>query len=326
MTVVLHGMDTENPPYWWGWSISGLGRASGFVDPVYRADFFEELKIADQSSQINVRPRNLKPGGYWWTSVYAIDTTTGRGWHGYGSTAPQWTYSGSNPAMSLFRCCASQLTLPALPTVEAVLAAGDSGAGYTKVWHPPAGTSGKYLIVGIGFNGPDWAADELIGGMTWQPDSDDLGTYQSLSRLGRVVGANMSLEIWGLANPADEVGTRGRLHAGPGTASDRTAYCAAWLSGVTKAPTISAGSTGTGTAAIDTYSATWNLALNWGSILLTSPLTAALGLSELAEYQLSTAVHRISTAMGSEVATGSGTTGWAHNSAEWACMTAVFGG
>jgi len=213
------------------------------------------------------------------------------------------------------------------PTVESVLAYGDSGAGYTRVWHPPAGLTNKYLVVGIGFNGPDWSPTELVNGITWQPDSTNSGTYQSLARLGRVVGANMSMELWGLANPTDEIGSNGRLHAGPGTSSDRTAYCAAWLSGARAAPTVSAGTVGSGTASSDSYSGNpSSLVLNWGSIRLQSPLTAALGLTELAEYQLATASNKISTAMGSEVATGAGIAGWTHSSAEWASMNAVFAG
>jgi hypothetical protein len=212
------------------------------------------------------------------------------------------------------------------PTVESVAAWGESGGGYPFGWHPPSGATGKYLIVGVALRPIDNVATRTVAGVTWQPDYQVAGTHQSLTRLGRKVGTTMSMEIWGLANPTDEIGSNGKLHMGTGVGSDRSAWCGAWLSGAS-APTISAGSVGSGTASSDSAAAsTGDLVLNWGSIADDSALTAALGLTELVEHQQSAATRNVSTALGSEIATGAETSGWTHASLEWVSMSAVFAG
>lgn len=219
-------------------------------------------------------------------------------------------------------------TASSTPVVEETAVGGDSGSGYNTSWAIANYGSDTYLLVGVAFRGPDWTNAELVNGVRWEPDTTNPATYEPLTRLGRVVGTTMSMEIWGRANPTPAVGANGRLYMGPGTSSDRTAWCGALVSGVSETPTVSSGAAGTGTSGSESVTAaTAALVLNWGGIANTAPLAAALGLTELNEQQLSTASSKVSCAIGSKTSDGSPEdVGWTFANIEWATLSAVLAG
>ena len=185
MSVLVYGMDTDNPPYWYGWTVTGVGHASGFVDPDYRAEFFEELKIAAQSGKIIVGGGDPR-----WphrTSDYVLDTDTGKGWHAYNAPSwPVWSYAGTDPAMSLYRCCANPLTV----VVDTLYEFWHWEDGNETVAHP--GT------MGIGPAGNAWGAGQTstAGGAEGTSYASGLGNDQGSQDVAAVAGTSYLFSGW----------------------------------------------------------------------------------------------------------------------------------
>lgn len=223
MTVYINGFDVSDTADWYGWEITGKSSARGYVTEAARATFFEEIKQANISGgrhQAYTHELTQQRHTYYTRgSTWVADTATRKIL--VASSVPRWTYSGDDPRMSLYICCASLGRLPAVAapalfgpdtfdtacsmggdflwngaySADSGACKGDTGANLSAFAAPIAIGSGDVRMVGTALR--DSSVSERAFGYDWL-NAD--GTPHSaggttIGNVGNLSGAKVAFDV-----------------------------------------------------------------------------------------------------------------------------------